>query len=337
VSGINPPIDPKCLEILDAALRRNTPLTQWLPEQELESTFRSEQSDLRRLVDSLRNPPPAAMWLKDPMLAKYLPIVLRLQDTSVDDPGRSGSMQRMLMGDTTDRQWKWMPWIYPAIIFAAAIAVAILLGITIVPTFKQMFLEFDLRLPPATKWLIWGSDSMILHPIESIVMVIVALALIGLAWFGARWIADRLPSESRLARMLAGSRGQVRGMARWTGGLAEMLRLGMPLPQAVTLAGMLSGQRSLESQSLGLANGDSMRTTGISPVAMAALQCNDSDQRVAMLRSLSDLYWNRVTRRTRMSAGWIAPIAVVIAGAFVAFVVIALFMPLISLVSSLSS
>jgi type IV pilus assembly protein PilC len=246
-------------------------------------------------------------------------------------------MQRMLMGDTTDRQWKWMPWIYPVMIFAAAFAVAILLGITIVPTFKQMFLEFGLMLPAATKWLIWGSDSMILHPIESIVTVMVALALIGLIWFGARWIADRLPCESRIARVLAGSRGQVRGMARWTGGLAEMLQLGIPLPQAVTLAGMLSGQRSLESQSMRLAHGESMRATGISPVAIAALQCDDSHQRVALLRSLSDLYWNRVAKRTHMSAGWIAPIAVVFAGAFVAFVVIALFMPLISLVSSLSS
>ncbi|MCU0709361.1 MAG: hypothetical protein MUF23_13815 [Pirellula sp.] len=331
------PIDSKCLEVLDAALRRSTQLSQILPDKERESTMRSGQSELQRLAESLRNPPPATMWLKDPVLAKYLPIVLRLQDTSIDDPGRSGSMQRLLMGDAGDRPWRWTPWIYPAAVFISALLVAILLGTTIVPTFKQMFLEFDLMLPAATKWLIWGSDSITQHPIESMVSVIVLLTLLGLGVISAGWIADRLPSGSILARLLSGSRSQVMGMARWTGSLAEMLHLGMPMSQAVVLAGMLSGKSSLELQSIRLAQGESNRAYGLSPVALAALNCDDSQKRVALLRSLSDLYWNRITRRTRASAGWIAPIAVVIVGAFVAFVVIALFMPLVSLITSLSS
>jgi type II secretory pathway component PulF len=70
---------------------------------------------------------------------------------------------------------------------------------------------------------------------------------------------------------------------------------------------------------------------------MAALQYPDSDKRIALLRTLSDLYWNRLAVPSRASAGWIAPLAVVLVGTIVAFVAIALFMPLISLVTSLSS
>jgi type IV pilus assembly protein PilC len=337
-------IDLKSLEILDAAIRRNSPLTQFLPTEEILCQIQSGRAEMQRLADALRDPPPVAMWLKDPVLAKYLPIVLRLQDGSIDDPGRAEAMQRLLTGETNDRAWKWTPWIYPSVVVLATFLVAILLGTTIVPTFKQMFLEFGLRLPAATKWLIWLSDSFILHPIESIGVVIGLMALLGLARFGLRWIEDRIPSETSLADLLSGSRRQVMGMARWTGSLAEMLQLGIPMPQAIALAGTLSGKRSLETQSIRLAHrtqngqtkGRPVRALGFSPVAIAALQYPDSRKRVALLRSLSDLYWNRAMNRSRASAGWIAPTAVVFIGAFVAFVVLALFMPLLSLVTSLS-
>lgn len=337
-------IDLKSLEILDAALRRNAPLAQFLPTQEVLFQIQSGRTELRRLADALRDPPPVAMWLKDPVLAKYLPIVLRLQDGSIDDSGRAGAMQRLLNGEANDRDWKGSPWIYPSVVFLATFVVAILLVTNIVPTFKQMFLEFGLRLPAATKCLIWLSDSFLLHPIESIGVVLGLLALLGLARFSLRWIEDRIPSETSLADLLSGSRRHVMGMARWTGSLAEMLQLGIPMPQAIALAGTLSGESSLETQSTrlahrtqnGKAKGRPVRALGFSPVAIAALQCPDSRKRVTILRSLSDLYWSRVMSRSRASAGWIAPTAVVFIGAFVAFVVLALFMPLLSLVTSLS-
>lgn len=344
------PIDSTSLDILDAALRRSITLTQSFPEEELLAKMQSGPKDLLRLTNALRDPPPAAMWLRDPVLARHLPIVLRLQDASIDDPGRSGSLQRLLVGEADSRRWRWTPWVYPSIILMAAILVAILLGTTVVPTFKEMFLDFDLRLPAPTRWLIWMSDCMILHPVWSIGAVITLLGLFALTRIGMLWIEDKIPSDSILSFLLSGSRRQLRGMARWTGSLAEMLRLGIPIPQAIALAGMLSGQRSLEMQSMQLAqesaNGREVgvssrsnvrRTWSLSPVAMAALQYPDSEKRVALLRSLSDLYWNRWVVPSRASAGWIAPLAVVFVGAIVAFVVIALFMPLISLVTSLSS
>jgi hypothetical protein len=350
VSGNNLPIDSKCLEILDAALRHSITLTQSYPAEELLAKMQSGPKDLLRLTDALRDPPPAAMWLQDSFLARHLPIVLRLQDASSDDPGRSGSLQRLLFGEIDCRRWRWTRWVYPSIILVAAILVAILLGTTIVPTFKEMFLDFDLRLPAPTRWLIWMSDCMILHPVWSIGAVIALLGLFALTRIGMLWIEDRIPSDSILSFLLSGSRRQLRGMARWTGSLAEMLRLGIPIPQAIRLAGMLSGQRSLEMQSMRLAqesaNGREIgvssrsnvrRTWSISPVAMAALQYPDSDKRIALLRTLSDLYWNRLAVPSRASAGWIAPLAVVLVGTIVAFVAIALFMPLISLVTSLSS
>lgn len=350
MSGNNLPIDSKCLEILDAALRHSITLTQSYPAEELLAKMQSGPKDLLRLTDALRDPPPAAMWLQDSFLARHLPIVLRLQDASSDDPGRSGSLQRLLFGEIDCRRWRWTRWVYPSIILVAAILVAILLGTTIVPTFKEMFLDFDLRLPAPTRWLIWMSDCMILHPVWSIGAVIALLGLFALTRIGMLWIEDRIPSDSILSFLLSGSRRQLRGMARWTGSLAEMLRLGIPIPQAIRLAGMLSGQRSLEMQSMRLAqesaNGREIgvssrsnvrRTWSISPVAMAALQYPDSDKRIALLRTLSDLYWNRLAVPSRASAGWIAPLAVVLVGTIVAFVAIALFMPLISLVTSLSS
>jgi len=96
-------------------------------------------------------------------------------------------------------------------------------------------------------------------------------------------------------------------------------------------------QESENARAAGVSSQSSVKHTwSFSPVAMAALQYPDSTKRVALLRSLSDLYWNRLRVPSRASAGWIGPITVVLVGLFVAFVVIALFMPLISLVTSLS-
>ncbi len=349
MSGTNLPIDSMSLEILDAALRRSIHLTQSFPAEELLAKMQSRPKDLQRLADSLRDPPSAAMWLKDPQLARYLPFVLRLQDTSIDDPGRSGALQRLLLGETDGRGWRGTRWVSPSTMFMAAILAAILFGTTIVPIFKHMFLEFELRLPEPTRWLFWMSDSITLHPIRSIGAVIALLSLLSLLRIGMRWIEDKISIGSMLPTVVSGSRRQLMGMARWTGSLAEMLRLGIPVPQSIVLAGMLSGQRALQMQSMRLAQeSENARAAGVSsqssvkhtwsfsPVAMAALQYPDSTKRVALLRSLSDLYWNRLRVPSRASAGWIGPITVVLVGLFVAFVVIALFMPLISLVTSLS-
>lgn len=349
MSETNQPIDSKSLQILDAALQRGITLTPSVPAEELLSKMRFGPREHQRLTDTFRNPPPATEWLTDPWLARYLPFVLRWQDSSVEDPGRTRALQRLLEGEADSRRWRWTPWIYPSHIFMAAIVLAILLATTIVPMFKQIFLDFDLRLPAPTRWLIWISDAITLHPISSIGTVIAALSFLGLARIVPLWIADRIPAGSMLSTLRSGSQRHVLGMARWTGSLAEMLQLGIPIPQAIAMAGILSGQRSLEMQSMRLAQESAIagevdksssstvyRTLPFSPVAMNALHYPDSQKRVALLRGLSDLYWDRMMISSRGSAAWIAPLAVVLTGAFVAFVVIALFLPLISLITSLS-
>ena len=62
----------------------------------------------------------------------------------------------------------------------------------------------------------------------------------------------------------------------------------------------------------------------------------DGGPDIALLRELSAMYGDRAAQRVDWSSGVLAQLAIVMVGLVVGYVVLALFMPLFSMVSSLS-
>ncbi len=119
---------------------------------------------------------------------------------------------------------------YPAILLFTAALVVLLFLIWIVPGFAQVFAEFGIELPHATRVLIWAGT----HAFAGF-LGLAALALVGAVvvrlerprrWFAGSW--NRIPLLGPLWRSQ-----DLAELARWIGLLVEQ---DVPLPEAFRLA-----------------------------------------------------------------------------------------------------
>jgi type II secretory pathway component PulF len=135
-------------------------------------------------------------------------------------------------------------------------------------------------------------------------------------------------------------------MSSLTGQLAELLSIDVSLPDALWIAGQGCQHYHFKNVAEELAREAHRGTARLSesPIAhnlpsnlLHALQAGpDGGPCIPLLRELSAMYGDRVSQRVDWSTGAMAQFAIVAIGVAVALIVIAVFSPLVSLVSALS-
>jgi type II secretory pathway component PulF len=236
---------------------------------------------------------------------------------------------------------------YPLSIALASMLLFYFLAVSIVPTFKAMFDDFELRLPPLTKWFLQTSDFIAYQPVSLLASLLSGiLAVYGLVKLYS-YLMDRFEGISLISFYRRGTKKSLSSMARWTGTMAELLAIGAPAAQAVATAGIASQRPYLNLQSKRLsrafeanptttwrAQGSSTSFAGSSIAALEMHQ--QGTDTTGVLRELAQSYAERWNCRTNLSYDWLGPIILLFVAKFVFFLVLALFLPLISLITSLS-
>jgi type IV pilus assembly protein PilC len=224
-----------------------------------------------------------------------------------------------------------------------ALVIFVFMCVFIVPTFGQMFEEFGLSLPAPTLVIVAISDELRFRPVQSLITV----ALIAIALYAAvrLWIHFAL-STRLFGFFTAGNSAGVSAMSSLTRRLAELLSIDVPLTDALCLAGQGCGHYHYRAVAEQLARHVHGGGVPLSHCAVAhslpanviyALEAGkDGRPNVALLRELSAMYGDRAAQRIDWSSGAIGPIAIVVLGITVGFIVIALFLPLVTLISSIS-
>jgi type IV pilus assembly protein PilC len=204
-----------------------------------------------------------------------------------------------------------------------------------------MYSEFGLRLPGPTLLLVTLGGPLHSHPIESLAVVV--LLIVSVFFVVRLW--NRFAITTRyFGRVTAGNSANVSAMSSLTRQLAELLSINVSLPDALWIAGHNSGHHFFQGVTAELARDAHRGQLAESPVARTmpanlihALQAGpDGQPSVPLLRELATIYSDRVADRVDWSSGAIAQLALVLVGIVVAFFVIALFMPMVSLISGLS-
>jgi type IV pilus assembly protein PilC len=260
---------------------------------------------------------------------------------------------RGVVGDVTARDERFVasPLAYPAVMSVAALAIAVLVSLLIGPVFEEMFEEFGLTLPWLTQLLF-----SITRTVRSIIFGIWPLLIL----FAAVWLAKRYvwPWMKRwLIRRgyrFGGTTGGLLAMAGLAETTARALRAGEPIGVALRQAGDACDDPEYRDAAIGLAeqveSSDllardvfTIPTYGGSAVRFPAnfhfaLSRHAAGERsgVALLDGLAELYRHRAASRVESASGWLGIFGVVGLGIVVGLVVIALFAPLVSLVSALS-
>jgi|LakMenEpi03Aug12_release.lakeMendotaPanAssembly.Ray.scaffolds.fasta_scaffold24287_4 type II secretory pathway component PulF len=304
-------------------------------------------ASVTRLLEALQAKVPAEVWVADSKLAAMLPILLESQSLrSREDhekPSPSNDSMRRLLTDTVGNRWKIPRELsYPLILMVLALLLLGLMLGTIVPVYEKMFLEFGLMLPRPTMALIQVGRFARIQPIAFVIAFVIVISAIVSAWIGLSGLLHRLQVVPSIGFLMAGSRENLSSMVRWISTLAELLSIGAPLPKAVEIAGVASQSVYYQRQSNQLARQLLESKEGVAgreaAVAFPATvqQALVGTPNIAVLRRMAEIYTDRLRNRKSRGYGFLGPVVIMLIGLLIGFMVIALFVPLISLISALS-
>ncbi|MCM2371533.1 Type II secretion system F domain protein [Rhodopirellula sp. ICT_H3.1] len=262
---------------------------------------------------------------------------------------------------------------YPVVVLGICCLVLGLISVIVVPTFQQMFDEFGLQLPMFTR-ILFGVSDFIQSPMTYVGLALFLTCCGLFAWL--RWGASsplhaRAAKTAGSAVNLHGSglRSTRGAWADWAWHVSLLMRAGRCKADAIEMAGAASNQlwlrrgsgfwadairsgenpfhgvthfRSVPCHLLADALGIDIALSqpprprpGVSPATPANADSLKLYQ-AGVLRDIAEIYWDRDQRGKVWQLGWLSPLIIFGVGFIIWFAVIALFAPLVELITGLS-
>ncbi len=237
---------------------------------------------------------------------------------------------------------------YPTLVIIAAIGIVIFLVTWVVPQFAKLFVDIGLKeddFPPMTKFLIDLSATFASRwwiYVVSIVTVTVAWRLFKSTRFGLR-VADRI----KLKIPVFGKLHHKVCMARFARTMGTLLTSGVPILQAMetvsgTVGNSIMADAVLDARARireGDRIGDPLEQSRLFPPMVVHMigVGEESGSLDYMLQKIADFYESEVEAMLASLTAALEPILIVFLGFVVGFIVIAMFLPLVKVIESLSS
>src|SRR5882762_7543741 len=233
--------------------------------------------------------------------------------------------------------------LYPLLLIGAAMALIVFLVVFVVPNFAELYKSMSAELPTITQVLIAVGTTA-----RSYVLFGAAALVAGgvLFRFWARTESGKETLDHiKMKAPLFGEMWIKYQVAQFARVLSTLLTGGIPLVQGLeTAADSLgtallrkaldkTGKMVREGQSLS----GSLSTTGIfPPLAIDMIEVGESTGALpAMLSSVAEFYEDDVNTKMTASLSLIEPVIMIFMGMFVAFVLIALYLPIFSLADTI--
>ncbi|GAB5515098.1 type II secretion system F family protein [Rhodopirellula baltica] len=237
----------------------------------------------------------------------------------------------------------WIILVYPLVLAFASIAILMIICVLLVPAFEEMMDEFGLELPWATEVVFAISHftrDYGLALLTSVIMVFLAVQLIR---YRSRRIGQH-PPWVRLGRRLFTPARLV--WASWAEHVAMLLDVGLTRREAYQIAGESSSSGWMSNLSAGCVQSiDDGRTPLAGPthfhgkpchLMVHAVQTEPVQQQSDCMRDVAAIYRDRERHRRRDVLIWVSPMIVCMLGMTIGWVMVALFMPLVQLISGLT-
>lgn len=232
---------------------------------------------------------------------------------------------------------------YP--IFVLGIAGSILGGILIyiVPQFTGIYDELGVELPGMTQMLINASD-IALNRFWVVILTIVFIVMI---WkFIRKYEWGRYGSDTVLLRMpVIGKILQKASVARWARTFATLLEAGVPILQTLMIVKDTSGNEVISRAVLEVHNSikegetisDPLKKFSIFPPLVTHMVAVGEETGAidTMLNKVAEFYEREVDDAVDGLAKLIEPLMIVFLGGIIGFVVVALYLPVFSLVDAI--
>lgn len=233
--------------------------------------------------------------------------------------------------------------IYPCLLVVLVLALILFLMTYVVPEFADLYDSMDADLPQMTQWLVaFGvTFSENFWVITGAFTAIVAALVFWMRTDAAQSSLDRL----KIGAPLFGTIWQKYQVSQICRLLSTLLNGGIPLLPALETTGESMGSRILrraisqakekvrEGQPLSKSLAE---TKVIPPLAVEMIQVGESTGALpAMLDSVAEFFDDDVSNAMTAALSLIEPVIMLVMGAFVAFVLISLYLPMFSLAGQL--
>jgi len=237
--------------------------------------------------------------------------------------------------------------IYPAAVISFAMIIVTLLLLFVVPQFASIFSGMGVDLPGPTLMLLALSDWVG----EKHGWVIILLFPVAL-WLtfrllrvsdGGRYFVDRMKLSIPILGQIA-SKGAV---ARFSRTLGVLLSAGVPILDAITITSDTAGNevyaRALRRVRDGIREGESFadplrQARIVQPMVVNMIDVGEETGELdKMLEKVADTYEDEVNTLVSSMTSLMEPVMVIMLGGIVGFIVLALFMPMVSLIENVSA
>ncbi|MGQ9649276.1 MAG: type II secretion system F family protein [Phycisphaerae bacterium] len=239
--------------------------------------------------------------------------------------------------------------IYPIAVITFAIGIVSGLMIAVIPKFKTIFADFGTSLPAPTvalisisEWFVHGTPPGWVVVFLSPVALVLLIKLVKQSESG-RFAIDTIKLKIPILGNILGKSS----VARFTRTLGTLLAAGVPILEAINITRDTSGNevyaRALKSVHDDIREGESfanpLRAAKICDNIVINMidvgeETGDLDK---MLMKIADNYDEEVETLVDGLVSLLEPVIVIVLGAIVGFIVIALFLPLVELINSVSS
>ncbi|HEY7949890.1 MAG TPA: type II secretion system F family protein [Solirubrobacterales bacterium] len=236
---------------------------------------------------------------------------------------------------------------YPALVFAFAVVVLVAIVVFVIPVFAKVFEEIaeenpgeSAALPPPTQLCVSAS-----HALTSYWFVIIpSLVLLVVGFF--RWKRSERGKETwdRFTLRIPFKIGDVIqkvALARWSRTFSGSVASGVPMLQAIKLTGETSGnvvvEQAMEDVYTSVKRGGSLagpiEQNPIFPPMVGHMVAvgEETGQLEHMMSKIADFYEAEVDAKVKALTALIEPLMIVGVGGMVGFIVIAMYLPLLSL------
>jgi len=236
--------------------------------------------------------------------------------------------------------------IYPVVVITIAVGIVSMIMIFVIPKFEEIFRDFGLKLPPVTEVLLLMSNFMAkqygwAYLMASPIVIMLLLKLIRMS-DGGRYAVDVM----KLKIPIMGGIISKSSIARFTRTLGTLISAGVPILDAINITKETSGNevyaRALSKVHDAIREGESMADPLRATKVVDALVVNmvdvgeETGDLDKMLMKIADNYDSDVDVMVSSLISIMEPVMVVVLGVIVGFIVIALFMPMVTLIQGVS-
>ena len=235
---------------------------------------------------------------------------------------------------------------YPLVILIAAVIITAILMLTVIPKFEEIFADLleGKELPAITQFVIGFSNLLknyFIYIAAGVVGFVLLVSTLGRTPAG-KVVGDRfkanLPVFGTLIRRTC--------IARLTRTLGTLLASGVPMLQALGIVRDTSGNiifyNALQQVHDGVKEGENMsglmeQTKAFPPMVISMVDVGEETGAIAdMLSRIADTYEDEVDNAVSGLTSILEPMVIILLAVVVGTIVIAMFLPLVSIISSLN-